>query len=86
MAQDLDFSLPEEAKGRSRAGAARGRSLSVAIVLLLILNVALTLGYRRGPTLGAARAGSELGPEPTKELAMRLQKQGLHLRAAEVWN
>ena len=83
MSDELDFSLPKQQQ------AAVGKSWGIAILLVVILIaqiISITLSVLRAPrSPGAPRAGDATAAESHRELAMRLEKQGLNARAASAW-
>jgi len=80
---ELDFSLPET--GAEKRGRVRWDSPAVllgAVLALTALNVALTVALRPG---GSLEEGTELGSEALRDLALKLEKQGLEEAAATTW-
>jgi len=82
MPDDLDLSLPEP----PRRPPARGTAAAVLMGLLLVLvavNLLVSLSGR--PAGGKPTAAAPLAPEDQKELALKLERQGLHDSAAQAW-
>ena len=83
MADDLDFSLPERPGGR-KPGLGKA-AYGLLIVLLALALVNLILGLRPRAASTPSPRGSGLGAEELEELALRLEKQGLHGAAVGTW-
>ncbi len=83
MADPYNFALPEAAAGRSHSG--RGVAVTLGLVVLLQLGVVgVVLWPRGGARLGAA-SRPQLGVDAQRELALKLEKQGLTESAVEAW-
>lgn len=83
MADDLDFSLPERARGQA-PGPGKG-AYALLAVLLLLAAANLVLGLRPRAAVAASARSPGLGVEELEELALRLEKQGLHAAAVGTW-
>ena len=82
MPDELNLTLPErKQKPPSRSGAAT--VLLVLLLLLVIANLAVSLTGRSANRRPAAPA--VLPAEDQKDLALKLERQGLHATAAEAW-
>ncbi|MBN1674401.1 MAG: peptidyl-prolyl cis-trans isomerase [Kiritimatiellae bacterium] len=84
MSDELNLSLPER---KPPPAERRARLVPVLLVLVLLAQGAglfLLLKGGAGGRPATARAAG-LGPEARKDLALKLEKQGLHLQAAEAW-
>jgi len=85
MSDNLDFSLPQNAGAAPRRAGA-GRLLLGLVLLAVLANIAVTIVVGRRSATGPGKAAA---PAPTaetqKNLALRLEKQGLHTPAAEAW-
>ncbi|OGV72246.1 MAG: hypothetical protein A3K19_21580 [Lentisphaerae bacterium RIFOXYB12_FULL_65_16] len=83
MSDKLDFSLPE------RKEPPRDRQVAVRVLLVLILLAVLAdvaLSARgRAPATPDGAGGPSLSAEAQKDLALRLENQGLSVAAAEAW-
>jgi hypothetical protein len=85
----LNFTLPDLAPAKKPPSALTTQQFLIAIVALLALNLILTLasrpasGERSGPkaTLGPA----SLDADALKQLALKLEQQGLAQAAADAW-
>jgi tetratricopeptide (TPR) repeat protein len=81
MADELNLKLPER-----KPSSGLNRSVFVLLVCLLAvgaMNLLVSLyGARRGER---PSSGAELPPEARKELALKLEKQGISDRATEAW-
>ena len=83
MAEPLNFALPEAPAPRRRGG----RAVAVGLLLIAVLQltvVGVVLWQRGGGPLSAG-AGVRLGVDAQRELALKLEKQGLTESAADAW-
>jgi peptidyl-prolyl cis-trans isomerase C len=83
MAEPLNFALPEAPAPRRRGG----RAVAVCLLLIAVLQltvVGVVLWQRGGGPLSAG-AGVRLGVDAQRELALKLEKQGLTESAADAW-
>ena len=81
--QKLDLSVPEAGAPRTRSSGRPAWMLWLILVAAIANIVILLTGPpRRGPVAGSS---GDLRPENLKQLAMKLEKQGLHTVAAEAW-
>lgn len=81
MSDKLNLSLPERKQGWKPSS-----SISLVLQILMLLLVSLVL-YRLSsePKSIQNHAGSNIAPATQKELALKLQKQGLDEQAANTW-
>lgn len=82
MPDELNLSL------RERKGKGGKPSALVILLLFWLLGFAvanLVVALRSGPGGRAAPGTGELAPDAAKELALKLEKQGLRTRAVEAW-
>ena len=83
MAEDLQLTLPER---KSNKPAASRATVALLAVVLVISLVTLALVWRRAPAgQGEAHPSGGLVPERVKELALKLEQQGLRDGAVELW-
>jgi len=81
MEEKLDFSLPQKKTKRPFTG-----KITIFLLLLLLVIGVLNLTRRLSPPAPSGSAtGSQLSPEQTKNLAMKLAQRNLYPRAAKVW-
>ena len=83
MPEPLNFSLPEAPVARPRLG--RGVAVVLALVVLLQLGLAALVFWQPGGGAARAVAGVHLGVDAQRELALKLEKQGLTESAVEAW-
>jgi len=82
MSEELDLSVPE--RGKKSDGPPRMVPFLLALLLILgVLNLVLSLN--RSPQRQTGGVGSGLGLEARKELALKLEKQGLRPQAIRAW-
>jgi len=84
MTDKLDLSLPERERPAPRRPGTSNLLLT-ALLIAVAMNVFLGLAGRRRTTGPCAPAPNVLPAEPQKQLALRLEKQGLHEAAADAW-
>ncbi|MBN2451862.1 MAG: peptidyl-prolyl cis-trans isomerase [Lentisphaeria bacterium] len=83
MADGLDFSLPGD--GQRAAAPRRGHALVWLLVLLDLLIIALLLWRVRVPAAAVAISPGGLDLDARRELALKLEKQGLADEAVAAW-
>ncbi|MCD6415428.1 MAG: peptidyl-prolyl cis-trans isomerase [Planctomycetes bacterium] len=82
MSEELDLSVPD--RGKKNDGRPRMAPFLLALLLILgVLNLVFSLNH--GTQRQTGGAGSGLGPEARKELALKLEKQGLRVQAIGAW-
>ncbi|MEI6219644.1 MAG: SurA N-terminal domain-containing protein, partial [bacterium] len=84
MTDKLDFSLPQrEAKTDS---AAKGLYALFAVgLVVIVINVVLTVSLVRRPAGAVVTTAGILSADGQKNLALKLEKQGLAMRAVDAW-
>jgi parvulin-like peptidyl-prolyl isomerase len=80
--RELDFSLPPPSRGRQPR---RNRVLLLLLSLILLAVAADIALELRPPATAPDRGSAQLAPEARKQLALRLEQQGLHQAAASAW-
>jgi len=84
MTGKLDFSLPQH--GAKNSTSSKGLFILIAAGLVAIVaNVILTITYSGRPARSEAVRRRSLSSEAQKDLALKLEKQGLTARAVEAW-
>lgn len=85
MEDKLDLSVPEK-KPAQQKGSKSTVILLVVIMCACIADLAVSLlPARRCSCREKRRSGSGLSADAVKDLALKLEKQGLHERAAQAW-
>jgi len=85
MADELDFTLPESGNRSRGKGESGGRLLLVVVLLAVLANIGLTLARRDARDGGEGPESAAVPAESQKQLALKLEKQGLSSRAAAAW-
>jgi len=86
MTEKLDFTLPQREGKENRPAAGRSYTFIGVAVLAILVNMAITLALViRSARPEAGRNAAALSGEAQKDLALKLEKQGLAARAAEAW-
>lgn len=84
MNDKLDLSLPEQASGKRKPSAGIPSVLLVLILFAVVANLGVTWSRRSNPDTGDTRA-NVLSRDARKQLALKLEKQGLHMTAVQAW-
>lgn len=84
MTDKLDFSMPQREANKSPV--AKGlHLLVVAGLVAIVVNVVLTVALARRPARPETAKSGLLTGEAQKDLALKLEKQGLNARAVDAW-
>jgi parvulin-like peptidyl-prolyl isomerase len=83
MADKLNFTVPETAAVRPRGG--RGIAVVLVLIALLQLGVIGVVLWPRVGGGGRSVSGGKLGVDAQRELALKLEKQGLTESAVAAW-
>ena len=81
MSTKLDLSVPATNPARSQTS----RLVGILLILVLALQAALLLHALRRPSAQATGSGTGLASEPSRALALKLEKQGLNEAASAAW-
>jgi len=86
MSEELDLTLPDRPAPERRPASKLVPVLLVVVILLQAAGMVLVLSRRSQPAAGAPGVGpASLSTAAKKDLALKLEKQGLSLRAAAAW-
>lgn len=83
MPEPLNFALPEAPA--ARRGSGRGVVVALTLIALLQVGVVGILFWQRGVGPRRPIAGAQLGVDAQRELALKLEKQGLTESAVDAW-
>lgn len=83
MTEELDFSIPSRNEKRAQSGS----RLLVILMMIVLIAVLANMGILliREDRTGDGGEGTALSVEQSKDLALKLEKQGLGTASAEAW-
>ncbi len=83
MAEQLDFSIPE--RGPKKGGKSSPLLIIITVVILIAVSFNIFLVLTQSERMTAKPGKGQLSLQQKKQLALKLEKQGLNSLAAEAW-
>jgi parvulin-like peptidyl-prolyl isomerase len=83
MTEELDFSIPSRNEMRAQAGSKLSVILTMIVLIAVLANMGILLTQK--DRTGEGVEGTALSLEQDKDLALKLEKQGLNAASAAAW-